>query len=97
MSAACDKYLTEHSFYDFRLISSLGFDEEDMETLCEISSVKSAEVSKSTELIAEMKNTANTYRFISIPNEINTFSLTAGRLPQTAQECVADAKYFTER
>ncbi len=96
MSTACDKYLTEHSFYDFRLISSLGFDEEDMETLCEIPSVKSAEASKSTELIAEMKNTANAYRFISIPDEINTFSLTAGRLPQTAQECVADAECFTE-
>lgn len=95
MSNTCGKYLTEHGFYDFRLISTLGFVEEDMEKFSEISSVKCVEGCKSAELIAETKNGTNAYRFISLPKEINTFSLTAGRQPQTAAECVADAEYFT--
>lgn len=94
MINTCEKFLTEHSFYDFRVISTLGFDEADIEELGKLEQVKAVEGSKSVELIAGTGSDSKAYRFISLPEEINTISLTAGNLPQTSSECIVDAEFF---
>lgn len=96
MYRTCEDYLAAQNFYDFRLISTLGFDDSDVERLEEISAVEIAEGNKSTELIADFCGDSDAYSFISLPESTNLPSVTAGRMPQTSGECLADAAYFDE-
>lgn len=96
MYNTAENYINNQSLYDFMLVSTLGFDEEDVERLDEIASVRSAEGCKSAEALIEAKNSADAYKLISIPEEINLPSLKSGRMPQTDGECLADAEIFTE-
>ena len=96
MYNTAENYIHNQSLYDFMLVSTLGFDEEDVERLEEIASVRSAEGCKSTEALIEAKNSADAYKLISILEEINLPSLKSGRMPQADGECLADAEIFTE-
>lgn len=96
MYNTAENYINKQNLYDFMLISTLGFDEEDVERFDEIASVRSAEGCKSVEALIEAKNSADAYKLISIPEEINLPSLKSGRMPQTDGECLADAEIFTE-
>ena len=89
-------YLTEQHFYDYRLISTLGFTEDDVQVFSEASDVQAAEGSFSTDALLTTGDTTVPFRLISLPAEINLPSLKAGRLPSEENECLGDAAYFSE-
>ena len=46
-----DEYLSAHSFFDFQLISTLGLESEDVETIAAVDGVKYAEGSYSADVL----------------------------------------------
>lgn len=74
-------YLTEQHFYDYRLISTLGFTEDDVQAFSEASDVQAAEGSFQADALLTTGDTTVPFRLISLPGEINLPSLKAGRLP----------------
>lgn len=91
-----DKYLAEQNFYDFRLLSTLGFSKEDVSAFSDMEGVAYAEGMMSVDAIIEYEEANKEFKLMSIPEYINLVSLTAGRMPEHENECLADADKYTE-
>lgn len=97
MIQTADTYITEHSLYDFRLLSTLGFTGEDVGVFEELAGIQTAAGSITTDaLLVNGEGTEAVYKLHSLTDGINVPSLTAGRMPQQANECLADARRFSE-
>ena len=96
MANTCGDYLTGQSFYDYRLVSSLGMTEKAEAAFSALSEVRNAEGSCSTDALLSVNGKTAPFKLISMPENINLPSLTAGRLPQTDEECLGDSAYFSE-
>ena len=105
MVATVGDYLEEHNFYDYRLLSTLGFEQESVDYLSSLDGVLAAEGSISFDAIYQLKPTAEAasedyvarqgvIKTYSLPEELNTVKLTAGRMPEHEYECVVDSNLF---
>ncbi|SEA57547.1 putative ABC transport system permease protein [Pseudobutyrivibrio sp. ACV-2] len=94
MRTSMHKYLTENEFYDFRLISSLGFEKQDIDYIKEKISARAVEEGISFDIISEVDKTQYVLKAISIPEEINKIVLVDGAFPTKDDECLADIKSF---
>ncbi len=90
-------YLDKHGFYDLRLLSTLGFEQEDVDFFAAREDVEAAEGGLSFDVIYRTEDgnqgVARTY---SLTEKLNTVKLVAGRLPSQSNECVADSAIFGE-
>ena len=105
--STCDDYLKEHNFYDFQLISTMGFDKAGIDKIKENKDVKQVEGGKTLDLILspyseksseskdEKDNTV--FKVHSMPDKINTLSIVDGRLPKAQDECVLDYEYAKDK
>ena len=91
-------YLQEQNFFDFRLLSTIGFTDDDVEKLSHMEEVADIEGTISLDALCTIggENEA-VYKIHALPEKINMIELTAGRMPQAENECVLDAaKYSIE-
>ena len=94
MIETAQAFFDAHHFYDYRLVSTLGFEEEDVERLSELDGVKIVEPAISKDFLTKNeKGVENALLALSITDSINTLELSEGRMPETADECVVDARY----
>lgn len=91
-----ENYANEQRLYDFRVFSTLGFSEEDIERLSEIDGVSAAEGTVSAAILLEHNGEALPCELMSLPEKVNLPTLVAGRLPETAGEVLADDRKFSE-
>ena len=90
-------YLEEYAFYDFRLVSTLGFTEEDVEEFAALDGIELARGSVYKEFLWQPDSgDEKVLVAYSITDGVNTPQLTAGRLPENGSECLADGKVFSE-
>lgn len=97
MVHSADVYLKDLQFYDYRLVSTLGLTEENVEALAEKEDVRAAEGAISAEVL--YKDAGENERVIkmhSITEKVNKLKLVAGEMPQSADECVVDSALFSE-
>lgn len=97
MVHSADVYLKDLQFYDYRLVSTLGFTEENVEALTEKEDVRAAEGAISAEVL--YKDAGENERVIkmhSITEKVNKLKLVAGEMPQSDDECVVDSALFSE-
>ena len=90
MVATGQKYTDEQNMFDLRLLSSYGWDLDDVEKIAAQDGVEDAEGMVSLDVIVNL-NGGNelVYRFHSIPEKINKVVLKGGRMPETPDECLA--------
>ncbi len=92
-----NEYLAEQDFFDFRLLSTIGFDPADVAEVTEMSEIAMAEGAVSVDaLCAVGEENEDVYKIHTVPERINRVVVTAGRMPQKADECVLDAAFFGE-
>lgn len=96
MANTCEDYFADQNFYDYRLLSTLGFTEEDVEELAQLSFVSSAEGMKSLDAVMEQEESSMSLHLLSLPESVSLPSLAAGRMPEAENECLADAGAFEE-
>ncbi len=91
-------FIDETSMFDFRLISTIGFDDEDISKLSSLDGVKACEGAVYQDAMVQMSGEQgiSTIRFLSITQNINTLKLTAGRMPEAPGEIVVDGYRFDE-
>lgn len=95
MMETCNKYVTDHNMYDYRLLSTYGFNEEDEQYLKEVEGVANAEGAITADFFsADTEGNSITLRAHSIPNIINTVNLDKGRMPKSDNECVVDGHFY---
>ena len=90
-------YLEEQKLYDFRLLSTLGFTEEDVAAFAAGEGVTAARGAVYTDFLTEIEADHEVVvKAHSITEDINLLKLTAGRMPEAPDECLADARYLPE-
>ena len=91
-----DIYLNQQNLYDFRLMSTLGLTDEDVEAFEKLDGVKHSEGLFSVDAIIEYEGADKEFQILSIPESVNLASLKAGRMPEYDNECLVDADKYTE-
>lgn len=90
-----NQYLENAAFYDYRLVSTYGFEEEDVKILSGLEGVSDAEGSFSYDVIFSYGEEIAVAKVHSITRQVNHVALVEGRMPENAGECLVDAKWFT--
>ncbi|MBP5661216.1 MAG: ABC transporter permease, partial [Lachnospiraceae bacterium] len=92
-----DEYLRDNKLYDFRLISTLGLYDEDVEAFSKLSFVRDAEGAYSFDVLVEREDTSIVAAKIhSLSDRINKVELLSGRMPEKSNECLADSRWYDE-
>ena len=93
MLATGERYLTSTNFYDYKILSSYGIDDESVALAKESAGVTDAEASIEQDILVDTPNeNFNVCRVYSVPERINTIELVSGRMPSASDECVVDGK-----
>lgn len=90
------RYFSEQSFFDFRLLSSLGFSRDSAEELRQREEISCAEGAVYEDALLSVDGRDLVFRVHSVTEDINRLSLVSGRLPQYPWECVLDADFAGE-
>ncbi len=90
------EYLEETKLYDLRLISTIGFEEEDIEQIAEIDGVETAVGSINADFITDSSGEELVYHALMLTGGVNEPELISGRMPEAANECLADSQVFSE-
>ena len=92
-----NNYTNKTNFYDFRLVSTLGLTDEDIAEVKKMDGVKLAEGAVGADFLF---NTADEDNLImmaqSIPEKVNLIDLKSGRMPEKANECLADPDMYSK-
>lgn len=97
MVATADQYVEDLALYDYRLLSSLGLTEDDVAAFKDLPFVESAVGANYVDVVvAGDDDTQEVVRIHSLTDDINKPLLTAGRMPESSSECLADAYFYTE-
>lgn len=97
MLATENTYLSEQNFFDFRLLSTIGFTEENVKELEAFDEAADVEGTISVDAICAFgEGNESAYKIHAMPEKINRIVLTAGRMPESADECVLDDALYGE-
>ena len=90
MIETVDRYLKDTSFYDYRLLSTLGWDDGSVAALASTDGISVAEGSVSSDLLAVIGGNEYVLKAMSLTEKINRPVLTSGRMPAAPYECLVD-------
>lgn len=98
MLKTAERYWDEKQLYDFRLLCTLGFGEEETELVAAREDVRAAQGAYSFDILCQgADDSAFVVKAHSITENINGLEVKAGRLPQTDGECVVDSRLFSKK
>lgn len=93
-----DKYVRNQALFDYRILSTIGFDEGDADKIGTLPGVRASECAAYKDGIVsrksaeeEDKDLVSVVRFHTMTENVNKLDLIEGRLPEKANEIVVDA------
>ena len=97
--ATGSKYVRNQELYDFRILSTIGLDDEDVRTIGAVSGVRACEgaafqdglVTRRSSRQEGKEDLISVVRFHTMTEEVNKLDLIEGRLPENDHEAVVDA------
>ena len=96
MVKVADSFLKDHSFFDYRFISTLGLTDDDVAAIGAADGIRTAAGAYQADAVVTGGSGESAVRFHSLTSDINTPSLTAGRLPERSGEAVVDGRFCSE-
>ena len=90
MKNTCDTYLDQQNFMDIQVMSTLGLMEEDLEALLDQPGIADGEACWAIDAYAQSPDLDIVAKVYSLPQRLNTITLTDGRMPEAADECVVE-------
>ncbi len=93
MLKTADTYFQTQNLMDFKIQSTIGFSDEDIQAVTEMNGISQVMPSYSTDAILRMKNRNTAVKIMALPQDndaMNIPILIKGRMPQNANECVID-------
>ena len=96
MMATGIDYVTQYKLFDFQLMSTLGYTEEDVAAFAALDGVSGAWGSVYTDFLMEAGDEEVVITARALTEGVNDPELAAGRMPEAANESLGDARYFTE-
>ena len=98
MVATGQMFTRQQNMFDLRLISTYGWDPDDVEQISQLDGVVDAEGQIYLDLIVHVGEADDelVYRFYAIPETINRIDLRGGRMPESPDECVIDGYHMDD-
>ena len=97
MVKTTDTYYKEKQLYNYRVLSDLGFEQEDLEYLAKQEDVRYAEGIVTFDMLCNLENeSANVIKIYNVPENINDIELLFGRMPENGKECIVDSAMYSE-
>lgn len=97
MIVTADEYIKGKNLYDLRLLSTLGFVQEDVEAFTQEEGVKAAAGSYTYDVLCTgISENETAMKVHSLTEGINGTQLKVGRMPENEKECVADSRLMGE-
>lgn len=98
MRKTCEDYLTDQNFMDIRLVSTIGFNDDDVEAVKSVSGIKSVMPGYSADVFVKLNDENCNVKIYSLdldrdsddPSNMNRPKITEGRMPEKQDECLAD-------
>lgn len=92
MIKTVDWFLQENQLFDYRMISTLGWNESEVSRIRASKGVRAAEGAWQYDVIIEtVRGETAVFKAHSLTAHLNGIRLKEGRMPETASECVMDA------
>ena len=89
-------YVRDSALYDWRAVLPGGFDETLVETAANVRGVRAAEGAMQVDALTDSAiGIYEVFHVHSLTSGVNRVTLRAGRMPQRADECLADSRSFT--
>jgi putative ABC transport system permease protein len=88
--ASVDAYYDENNFMDFKIVSSMGLTDDDVNAIKVQDSAGTVIPSYSLDVLCDGK----AVRIHAIEDTVNRVTLTEGRMPQSTRECIADSRHY---
>ena len=96
MQKTADNYLRQQKQYDFQLLSSVGFTDDDVAAFEALNGVAVAEGGYCVDILAHTEGDEDfAYQLLSLSDSVAEPSLQVGRMPQSDSECLADFSAFS--
>lgn len=104
MKHSSDRYYDDYNLMDLRLVSSIGFDAEDIEAIRGTEGIQGVFATHTVDAVTSSDGIQSTVRVMTVPDEertmdnedyINRLRIKEGRLPEKEGECVV--KYESTR
>ena len=90
-----EQYLQDLHFFDFRLLSTLGFTDADVEAFGALDGISAAEGAITQDVYCTNSEGSDmVIAMHTLSDRLNLVDLRAGRLPESKNECVLDASNF---
>lgn len=90
MKNTCDNYLDQQNFMDIQVMSTLGVTQEDLDALLTQPGIADGEACWAIDAYAQTPDLDIVAKVYSLPQRLNTVTLTDGRMPEAADECVVE-------
>ncbi|ABJ72738.1 ABC-type antimicrobial peptide transport system, permease component [Lactococcus cremoris subsp. cremoris SK11] len=94
MRATAEEFYRQHQLADLTVTSTLGLDETDQRLINETKGLKKAEFGYFQDLVIKVKESS--LRLFSKPDELSTYELMSGKLPQSNSEIALDYLYDSQ-
>ena len=97
MVGSADAFWQAQQLYDYRLVSTLGFEEEDVQALAQKADVRAVQGAMEADVLyTDEQGNDKVLKAHSILENINMLETVAGRLPESDTECVVDDHLYGE-
>ena len=91
------EYIEDQNLFDYRLLSTWGFDETETAAIGKLQGVQTAEGAVWEDFIyKDAEGKESCLKALSITEQVNQLTVTAGRMPERPEECVLDASRFPQ-
>lgn len=95
MVESANDYLQKYQLFDYRLLSTLGFEEEDVQDLRQKEHIRAVEGAVEADILyVSEEGNEGVLKAHSLLRDINGLEILAGRMPENAAECVVDANRY---
>lgn len=94
MKQTLDTYFDDNNIYDIDIMSTLGFNQNDIETIKSVDEIDNVLFTYSTDIEVELKEKtviAKAYAYMNQP--INQFNLIDGKMPTEEKQCVIERNF----
>ena len=98
MVATGQKYMDEQNMFDLRLMNSYGWTDKHLDAVKQMPGLVDVEGIQYTDVIVHLNDSTEdlVYRFYTMPEQVNMYSLRGGRLPAAPDECLADGYHMDD-
>ena len=91
MKNTFNEYYAENRFFDYRLLSTIGWEDEEVEKFAGADGVTAAEGAWQYDVICQSATgDESVYKVHSITDDLNYIQIKEGRMPENSSECILD-------